>query len=139
MIITNYHVQQVLKTYSQQLSARSRASRSRSGKDTGHKDEVTLSQESRKMLMVDKIVKETIAQMANGLNRSETNKAILDQLSQEYGRPLDVDAQSGNGISFKVLTETGEGVLEYLSPQENEQLRRRLFDIAQSFVYRKLA
>jgi hypothetical protein len=50
-----------------------------------------------------------------------------------------VDAENGSGLAFKVLNEKGQGVQEYLSLQENEQLQKRLFDIAQSLVYSQLA
>jgi hypothetical protein len=138
MIISNFHVQQVLKTYSQQLSSRSRSSKERIHKESGQKDEVSLSTESKKMLLVDRIVNETLSRLSNGEDRNETGQAILDQLSREYGRPLDVDSEEGSGMAFKVMNESRRGVVEHLSGRENEELRKRLFDIAHSFVYSQL-
>ena len=89
-------------------------------------------------MMVDKITQEIINQVATVPNRSDHGREIMKRLSQEYGRPLDVDGQNGNGMTFKVLNETGQGVVEYLSSQENEQLKRKLIDITQSFVYSQL-
>lgn len=138
MVIGNFQVHSVLKAYSQQLSVRSRSSKVKIGKDTTQKDEVTLSQEGKKMLIVDKITKEIISQLTNGSERSHTSREILGQLSQEFGRPLDVDTDNGNGIAFKVLNEKGDGVTQYLSSAENEELKKKLFDIAQSMVYANL-
>lgn len=138
MIIANYYVQHILKTYSQQLSVRSRVSKDKGNGNSGQRDQVTLSLESKKRMMVDKITHEIINQMANGSEQSDNGREIMRRLSQEYGRPLDVDGQNGSGMTFKVLNETGQGVTEYLSSQENEQLKRKLIDITQSFVYSQL-
>jgi hypothetical protein len=135
MIIGNFQVHSVLKAYSQQLSVRSRSSKTKIVKDTTQKDEVTLSQEGKKMLIVDKITKEIVSQLTNGSERSHTGREVLAQLSQEFGRPLDVDTDNGNGIAFKVLNEKGDEVTQYLSSAENEELKKKLFDIAQSMVY----
>ncbi len=138
MIVANYYVQHILKTYSQQLSVRSRVSKGKVNGNNGQRDEVTLSLESKKRMMVDKITQEIINQMASGSERNANSQEILKRLSQEFGRPLDVDGQNGSVMIFKVLNEKGQGVVEYLSSQENEQLQRRLFDIAQSLVYSQL-
>ena len=138
MIIANYYVQHILKTYSQQLSVRSRTSKDKIRSNSSQRDAVTLSSESKKRMMVDKITHEILSQMSNGSEQTDNSREILRRLSQEYGRPLGVEAQSGSGMTFKVTDETGRGVVEYLSPQENQQLQKRLFDITQSFVYSQL-
>ena len=86
-------------------------------------------------MIVDKITHEIVGQLTNGSERNATSQEILNRLSQEYGHDLDVTTDNGEGIIFKVLNETSGGVIQYLPPTENEQLRRRLFDIAQSVVY----
>jgi DNA repair exonuclease SbcCD ATPase subunit len=135
MIVTNYYVQHILKTYSQQLSVRSRISKEKINKHFVQKDEVTISEESKKRMIVDKITHEILDQLTNGTERNVTSREILNRLSQEYGHPLDVATDNGDGIVFKVLNEDSGEVTQYLPPTENEQLRRRLFDIAQSVVY----
>lgn len=135
MIIADFHVQHILKAYSQQLSVRSRISKDRVNKQDGQKDEVTLSKESKKMLVVDKIANELISQLTNGSQRNETSQTILNRLSQEYGRPLDIDAGNGKEIVFKILGDADGEVKEYLPPSENEQLKKKLFDIAHTIVY----
>jgi len=138
MIITGYQVQHVLKTYSQQLSVRSRISREKIHGNNGQKDEVTLSSESKKRIMIDKITHAFVSQLAALPERNETAQQILKRLSQEYGQPLDVETDPGEVVSFKVVNETGEGVPERLSPAVNEHLRKRLYDITQSFVYEQV-
>jgi hypothetical protein len=138
MVITNYHVQHILKAYSQQLSVRSRVSKDKINKNVVQKDEVTISQESKKMLVVDKIAQEMITQLANSSERNDVSREILDRLSQEYGRPLDVATNDGQGIVFKVSSETGDGVKADPSSSENEQLKKKLLDITRSVVYETL-
>jgi len=138
MILTDYPVQHVLRAYSQQHSAKSRISKEKIAKHTGQKDEVTLSKESRKMLIIDKIANEIVAQLTNGSPRNETGKAVLKRLSLEYGRPLDVSSDNGQGMIFKVLSETNGGVNEYLAPAENNLLRQRLYEVTKSFVNEQL-
>jgi len=138
MVITNFQVQHILRAYSQQLSVRSRASKEKTDKTAVQKDEVMISPESKKRLIADKISNELVAQLVNGSERNETSRNILNRLSQEYGRSLDVETNDGQGVVFKVLTETEGKATEPLSSAENEQLRTRLFDITQSLVYNDL-
>lgn len=90
------------------------------------------------MLIIDKIASGIVTQLADGSPRSETAQEILTRLSQEYGRPLDVSADGDNGIAFKVLSDSGKGVVEYLPTSENEKLKKRVFDIAHSIIYKNL-
>ncbi len=138
MILTDYHVQHVLRAYSQQLSVKSRISKEKIAKQMGQRDEVTLSKESRKMLIIDKIAEEIVSQLTNGTPRNETAKAILQRLSQEYGRPLDVASEDGQGMVFRVLSENNDGVKEYLAPTENNLLKKRLYEVTKSFVNEQL-
>ncbi len=138
MILTDYHVQHVLRAYTQQLSTKSRISKEKFAKQVGQKDEVTLSKESRKMLIVDKIADEIVAQLANGSPRTETGKAVLKRLSQEYGRPLDVATDESQGMVFRVLGEDNGGFKEYLPPEENNLLKQRLYEVTKSFIHEQL-
>jgi hypothetical protein len=132
---TNLTVQHILKAYSQQISARSRQVKGRVDKKIVQRDEVTISETSKKMLTVDKITNEIIAQLVDGTERNDTSRRILKQLSKEYGRSLDVSANDSKGLSFKVLNEKEDRILEYLPATENEKLEKRLFDITRSMIY----
>jgi hypothetical protein len=136
MVISNFHVHNILRAYSQQLSDRSRLSKLRSLGSTAQKDEVTLSSESRKRQVADRITNELIGQLTTGTEPNDTTKEILHQLSQEYGQPLDVDSDNGDGIVFRIAGRNETGAT--LPPAENERLRSRLFDITQSIVYNNL-
>ncbi len=138
MEITNFYLQHVLKAYSQQLSNRARVSRDKAREMTLQRDEVILSQESKKKTMADKVVLQLISQLTGHTERNETALEILNRLSQEYGHPLDVSPNDEEGIVFKVLSETSGEVTGYLPPEENEKMKKRLLEVTRSIVYAHL-
>jgi hypothetical protein len=77
-------------------------------------------------------------QFPNGSEPNGTMKAIINQLSQEYGKPLDVSADDGQNLVFKVLDKGNGQSGGSLSPAENEQLKKRFIDITKSIIYDNL-
>ena len=138
MIIGDFHVQHVLRSYSRQLADGSRVTKGKVDKKTAQKDEVTISAESKKRLLADKITREIITQFSNGSELTQTGRDILDRLSREYGQPLQLSFSAQQGMSFIVPDETGGQGTRVLSGTENEELKKRLFDITQSTVYNDL-
>ena len=138
MIITDLHIQHILNAYSKQLSIRPRISKDKDNKNIIPKDQITLSTESKKMWVIDKIAKEIILQLANGGEKSDTGKEILNRLSEEYGHPLEITSDDGKGIMFKVLEGEKEGEKLFVSPAENEKLKERLLDITKTIIYQQL-
>ena len=136
MTITNFAVQQVLRTY--QLGERSRSSREKVNKKSVQQDVVTISQESKKRLLTDRITQEITNQFLSGSERNETMGAIVNQLSQEYGKPLDVSTDDGQNLVFKVVSNGKGQEAENLSPAENAQLNKNFIDITKSIVYTNL-
>ena len=138
MIITNFNVQHILRSYSRQLADGSRVSKSKVDKRTAQKDEVSISSESKKRLLADKISNEIISQFTNGSELTETGKNILTRLSQEYGETLELSYSEEQGMVFAVADGGGGEAPKALSAPENDQLKQRLFDITQSTVYNDL-
>jgi len=138
MTIINYNVQQILRTYNRQLGERSRLSKEKVDKKSVQQDAVTISQESKKRLLTDRVTQEITNQFLSGSERNETMDAIVGQLSQEYGKPLDVSTDDSQNLVFKVVSNgNGQGG-ENLSPAENEQLNKKLIDITKEIVYDNL-
>jgi len=138
MIITNYHVQSTLRAYGQQLAEKSRLARAKAPKNTGPKDEVVLSQESKKRLTAQKIAFQLIGQLSDGSEPGVTQREILSRLSREYGQPVSVEKKEGQGLFFKVSDGKYPGETRNASPQEAERLHKKLFEITQSIVYNNL-
>ncbi len=137
MVITNFQVQHILRTYSQQLAHGSRISKNKAQKSSFQKDEVTLSSESKKRWVVDRIAQEIIDQLASGSEPSPTVAELRNQLSSEYGRPLEVSRGEDQALVFKGLDE-GHSMFESLPPAENERMKNRIVEIAHAIVYKNL-
>ena len=138
MIITNYQVQSTLRAYGQQLAEKSRLARAKAPKNPGPKDEVILSQESKKRLTAQKISHQLIRQLNDGSELADTHREILSRLSREYGQPVTVEKKEGQGLVFKVPDGKSSGGTRNASPEEAEILNKKLFEITQSIVYNNL-
>lgn len=134
MVITSYHIQNILRTYSQQLSEGTRLARTRKMEKVEQNDFVKISTEARKRFMVEKISQEMVQNLGNGLERNTTAQEILNRLSQEYGQPLDVALKGDQGLVFKVMDQGNGEVLNTLSPTDSEQLKTRLLDITKAVI-----
>jgi len=137
MTITNFGVQQVLRTYNRQLAEKTRLSREKVYRKSLPQDSVTISPESRKRLLTDRITQEITNQFLNSSERNETMDAIMGQLSQDYGKPLDVSTD-GQNLVFKVVSQGNGQEAQNLSPAENEQLNKKFLDITKAIVYDNL-
>ena len=137
MTITNFGVQQVLRTYNRQLAEKTRLSREKAYRKNLPQDSVTISPESRKRLLTDQITQEIKNQFLSGSERNETMDAIMGQLSQDYGKPLDVSTD-GQNLVFKVVSQGNGQEAQNLSPAENEQLNKNFLDITKTIVYANL-
>jgi len=138
MTITNFNVQQILRTYHRQLAEKTRLSRERVYRKFTQQDSVTISPESKKRLLTDRVTQEIMNQFLNGSERNETTQAIISRLSQEYGKPLGVSVDDGQNLVFKILSNENGKEAGVLSPGENELLKKRLVDITKSIVYNNL-
>jgi hypothetical protein len=138
MIITNYQVQSTLRAYGQQLAEKSRLARVKAPKNPGPKDEVILSQESKKRLTAQKISHQLIRQLNDGSELADTHRELLSRLSREYGQPVTVEKKEDQGLVFKVPDGKSSGGTRNASPEEAEILNKKLFEISQSIVYNNL-
>jgi hypothetical protein len=138
MIIMNYQVQSTLRAYGQQLAEKSRLARVKAPKNPGPKDEVILSQESKKRLTAQKITQQLIRQLTDGSELADTHREILSRLSQEYGQPVSVEKKEGQGLVFIVPEGKSSEGTRNASPEEAESLNKKLFEITQSIVYNNL-
>jgi hypothetical protein len=138
MVITSYHIQNVLRTYSQQISEGSRLARSRKLDKGEQNDFVKISSEARKRHMVDTISQEMLNHLTQTSERNGTAQEILNRLSQEYGKPLEVDLKENESLVFKVMDQAGKEVVDTLSPMDSEQLKSRLMDITKTIVSNNL-
>ena len=138
MVITSYHIQNILRTYSQQISEGSRLTRSRKPDKADQNDFVKISSEARKRHMVDTISQEMLTHLTQTSERNGTAQEIMKRLSQEYGKPLEVDLKENENLVFKVMDPAGKEVVDTLSSMDSAQLKNRLMDITKTIVSNNL-
>ncbi|MCX5909431.1 MAG: hypothetical protein NTY64_20240, partial [Deltaproteobacteria bacterium] len=101
MTITHFQVQNIIKAYRVQSAVRSRNTGDKTVKNVNPKDEVILSPESKKNLLAHKITQGVMQQFQRGTDRSQVVQQALQQLSQEYGKPLALDAQGDFVVAWE--------------------------------------
>ncbi len=140
MIIPNFEVHSILRAYSQQQAMRFRLSKDRMPRSAVPHDEVTLSAEGKKKWMAEKISGEMVRQILEGSEATSNTEEILSRLGREFGKPLKIDAHSGETPVFMAVEkdENGAEDVQVLSPMETEKLKAKMFDIAKTLVYSRL-
>lgn len=138
MTITNLQVQNIIKAYRVHSAVRSRLAREKVSRNVIPRDEVTFSVESKKRLLSEKITQGVMQQVLRGAERNETIEKALSQLSQEYGMDLRFDIENEETIVFKASDPQSPGEIRQLSPEENQALKGRLFDITKALIYSNL-
>ncbi|MGD9123689.1 MAG: hypothetical protein PVG60_01285 [Desulfarculaceae bacterium] len=90
--------------------------------------------------MIEKITSEIVTNIGSrlpGISKAMggVESQALRQLSQEYGKELDIyqDERTGR-LLFKVIDPNTREVAEKISPEESTQLQERLFVITQQII-----
>ncbi len=139
MIITNYQVQSTLRAYGEQLAQKGRITRATGQRQTPVNDQVTLSTESKKKLMAEKISREIVNQIKTGAELNTTGQQVLSRVAQEYGVTLRIEKQEGRAIAYKIPASGSSEEYRSLSAEETEELDKKLLEITRSVVYNNLA
>lgn len=140
MTITSYQVQNILRTYAKQLSRGQRLARSRAASEPRPADQVHISIEARRKQVIEKITSEIVVNIGArlpGLGRAlgDVEEQALKQLSEEYGKPLEIfqDERTGQ-LMFKVISAEDGTVLYNLGGEESAGLQERLYNVTQEII-----
>lgn len=120
MIISNDQVQSNLRTDGQQLAEGTRLARNKNPKNVTAKGQVTISPESKKKSMAEKITDQIINQFANGSEFSDTRQEILNQLSGKFGYYNKTQRKEGQRLTVKVPDGESKDGDQNLSPEQTE-------------------
>jgi uncharacterized FlaG/YvyC family protein len=144
MAITSYQVQNILRTYARQLSRGHRLARTKKAQEQAPADQVNISIEARRKQVIEKITQEIVANISSrapglGSDLSGVEDQALEQLSREYGKPLDISEDESTGqLMFRVVDADEGKVVEYLSPEESAGLQERLYALTQEIIDRNM-
>ncbi|MDP2799287.1 MAG: DVU0524 family FlgM-associated protein [Deltaproteobacteria bacterium] len=135
MNITNYHIQNVIRAYGQQISRTHNLNKVQRTEEQEQLDRISISAEAKKRQVIKDIASEVIDRLTHKQNWSGFEREILNKLSQEYGRPLDIQKEeTGSNIIFKVIDEKDREVVKCLSFEDSEYLQKRLFELTELVV-----
>jgi|Deesub1362A_J573_1020465.scaffolds.fasta_scaffold03876_5 hypothetical protein len=142
MTITSYQVQNILRTYAKQLSRGQRLARRRAAAESAPGDQVNISIEARRKQVIEKITAEIVANLsarvpglAPGEGLGGVERQALEQLSQEFGKPLDVVSDEKTGrLLFRVIDPQRGEVIQSLDAEESARLQERLYQITQQII-----
>lgn len=144
MTVTSYQVQNILRTYAKQLSRGQRLARSRTPGNSGPDDQLNISVEARRRRVIEKITSEIVAGIGSRMPglREELGgieEQALRQLSQEYGKHLDIRQDENMGqLMFRVVDPHKAEIVQELDAQESAELQERLFVITQEIIDRNM-
>jgi hypothetical protein len=144
MAITSYQVQNILRTYAKQLSRGQRLARSRAAKEPAPNDQVNISIEARRKQVIEKITSEIVTNLGSrlpgaGQGLGGVEDQALAQLSQEYGKNLDVKTDESSGrLLFRVIDQQSGDLIQELDAQESAKLQERLYAITQDIIDRNM-
>ncbi len=144
MAITSYQVQNILRTYAKQLSRGQRLARNRAAKEPAPSDQVNISIEARRKQVIEKITSEIVANLGSrlpgvGQGLGGVEEQALAQLSQEYGKNLDIYPDESSGLLMFRVVDPHEGtVIQNLDAQESAKLQDRLYAITQEIIDRNM-
>ncbi|HED00357.1 MAG TPA: hypothetical protein ENN18_08235 [Proteobacteria bacterium] len=140
MTITNYHIQNVIRAYGRQISHTHNLNKVQQNEEQEQLDRISISAEAKKRQVVKDIASEVIDRLTHKQNWSGFEREILNKLSQEYGRPLDIQKEgTGSNIIFKVIDEKDREVVKCLSFEDSEYLQKRFFELSELVVQENLA
>jgi hypothetical protein len=127
MLISSYHVNNVLRVYGDQLR-QSRLSNGLTDADTNSLDRIRLSDKAKRKAIVNRIAADIVEKITKHDPKENVKEGLSKNLENEYGIQLDINRKSPNNLLFKIIDENGE-TLNSLSIENSEFLRYKLEEV----------
>jgi hypothetical protein len=127
MVISSYHVNNVLRVYGDQLR-QGRNSDGSKDSENGAPDRISISDRAKRRVIVNKIASDIVEKITNFGPEENVEEEVSKNLEDEYGVQLDITRKSPNDLLFKIIDENGE-TLNSLSIENSEFLRYKLEEV----------
>ena len=127
MVISSYHVNNVLRVYGDQLR-QGKNSDGSNGSEKSSPDRFSISDSAKRRVIVNKIAADILEKITNLGPEENLKEEVTKNLEDEYGVQLDITRKSPNDLLFKIIDENGE-TLNSLSIENSEFLRYKLEEI----------
>jgi hypothetical protein len=124
MLISAYHINNVLRVYGEQLRQSMISNRPEST-DTKVPDGIDISAKSRRKTIIDDITANIIERITQFVPHDNVKKEVFKKLRSEHENPLDINEDRHNKLIFKEIDENGE-TINSLSIENSRFLSNKL-------------
>ncbi len=133
MHITNYHVHNVLRTYSKQLSLSKRAVHKRL-LSVNQTDNITISGDAKRKAVIEKVTKDIVDRIVHSGPQNTVEMEAFSELENEYGKNLATEENVNTDFLFKVIDKDKNEEIKTLSIEDSNVLRTRLEEITKDKI-----
>ena len=124
MVISAYHVNNVLRVYGVQLRKGMISSRPE-GTDSNTPDRIGISAKTRRDTIIDDIISNIIERITQFGPHDNTEKEVFSKLESEHGKALDINEDRHNKLIFKKIDGNDE-TINSLSIEDSKFLTDKL-------------
>jgi hypothetical protein len=132
MVISAYHVNNVLRVYGDQLR-QSKISSRLNNTDPSKPDRISISSNARRKTIIDNITNNIINKITQYGPHDNVEKEVFEKLEDEYGAQLTISADNPKELVFKEINEHGE-TINSLSIEDSSFLTNKLKEITQETI-----
>lgn len=132
MVVSSYHVNNVLRGYRDQLR-QSRMSKMSKNSEMSSPDGISILDRVKRRVIVNKIASDIIAKITNLGLQDDAEEKMSKNLEDQYGPQFDITRKSPNDLLFKIIDENGE-TLNSLSVENSEFFRYKLKEVDKETV-----
>ena len=132
MVISAYHVNNVLRVYGDQLR-QSKISSRLNNTDPGKPDKISISSTARRKTIIDNITTNIINKITQYGPHDTVEKEVFEKLENEYGAQLMISGGNPKELVFKEINEHGE-TINSLSIEDSNFLTNKLKEITQETI-----
>ncbi|MGD8770158.1 MAG: hypothetical protein PVJ20_12930 [Desulfobacterales bacterium] len=132
MVISAYHVNNVLRVYGDQLR-QSKISSRLNNTDPSKPDRISISSNARRKTIIDNITTNIINKITQYGPHDNVEKEVFEKLEDEYGAQLTISGDNPKELVFKEINEHGE-TINSLSIEDSSFLTNKLKEITQETI-----
>lgn len=132
MVISAYHVNNVLRVYGDQLRQSKISSRPKNT-DPSTPDRISISSNARRKTIIDNITTNIINKITQHGPHDNVEKEVFEKLENEYGSHLTISGDNPKELVFKEIDEHGE-TINSLSIEDSSFLTNKLKEITEETI-----
>ena len=136
MVISAYHVNNVLRVYGDQLRQSKISSRPKNA-NSAVPDRISISSNARRQTIIDNITSNIINKITQYGPHDNVEKEVFEKLENEYGGNLTISGDNPNELIFKEINENGE-TINSLSIEDSIFLTNKLKQITQETINKNM-